>query len=115
MRRLSRLFPIVLALVCLACSDATTERPATTALRADFALIRAQHGDRFGNLVFHGPRTFNETMAGAAAVTIAEVDELVPLGTLEPDAVHVAGVYVQRVVVRPANAATVPVAWREPR
>lgn len=85
------------------------------ALHADFALIRARRADRFGNLVFHGPRSFNETMAGAATVTIAEVDEVVPLGTLEPDAIHVAGVYVQRVVVRPPDAATVPVSWREPR
>ena len=72
-----------------------------TALKADFALIRAHRADRFGNLVYRGPRTFNETMAGAAGVTVAEVDEVVPLGELGPDAIHTPGVYVQRVVVRP--------------
>jgi 3-oxoacid CoA-transferase A subunit len=82
------------------------------ALRADFALIRARAADRHGNLVYHGPRTFNQTMAGAATVTIAEVDEVVPLGALEPDAIHTPGVYVQRVVVRPREAAG---SWREPR
>lgn len=74
-----------------------------TALRADFALIRAERADRFGNLVYRGPRTFNETMAGAAEVTVAEVDEVVPLGDLAPDAIHTPGVYVQRVVVRPST------------
>ena len=74
-----------------------------TALKADFALIRAHRADRFGNLVYRGPRTFNETMAGAAGVTVAEVDEVVPLGDLGPDAIHTPGVYVQRVVVRPST------------
>jgi 3-oxoacid CoA-transferase A subunit len=81
------------------------------ALHADFALIRAWKADRYGNLVFRGPRTFNETMAGAARVTIAEVDELVPLGDLAPDAIHTPGVYVQRVVVRPGVP---PASWEEP-
>ena len=74
-----------------------------TALRADFALIRADRADRFGNLVYRGPRTFNETMAGAADVTVAEVREIVPLGDLGPDEIHTPGVYVQRVVVRPST------------
>lgn len=73
-----------------------------TALRADFALIRAHRADRFGNLVYRGPRTFNETMAGAARVTVAEVAEVVPLGDLGPNEIHTPGVYVQRVVVRPS-------------
>ncbi len=77
-----------------------------TALYADFALIRAWKADRYGNLIFRGPRTFNETMAGAARITIAEVDEVVPLGDLKPDQIHTAGVYVQRVVVRPAAPVT---------
>ena len=81
------------------------------ALHADFALIRAWKADRYGNLVFRGPRTFNETMAGAARVTIAEVDEMVPLGDLAPDRIHTPGVYVQRVVVRPS---TPPASWEEP-
>ena len=74
-----------------------------TALKADFALIRAHRADRYGNLVYRGPRTFNETMAGAARVTVAEVAEVVPLGDLGPDAIHTPGVYVQRVVVRPST------------
>jgi len=74
-----------------------------TALPADFALIRASQADRLGNLIFRGPRTFNQTMAGAARVTIAEVDEVVPLGDLGPEAIHTPGVYVQRVVVRPST------------
>ncbi len=76
-----------------------------TALHADFALIRAWKADRYGNLIYRGPRTFNETMAGAARVTVAEVDEVVPLGDLKPDQIHTAGVYVQRVVVRPSTPA----------
>ena len=81
------------------------------ALHADFALVRAWKADRYGNLVFRGPKTFNETMAGAARVTIAEVDEIVPLGDLAPDAIHTPGVYVQRLVVRPSTPAT---SWQEP-
>lgn len=82
-----------------------------TALRADFALIRAHRADRLGNLVYRGARTFNETMAGAATVTIAEVDEVVELGALAPEHIHTPGVYVQRVVERPAVPAR---AWEEP-
>ena len=56
------------------------------ALGADFALIKAHKADRWGNLVYRGSsRTFNETMAGAARVTIAEVDEVVELGELDPE------------------------------
>jgi 3-oxoacid CoA-transferase A subunit len=77
-----------------------------TALNADFALIRAYQADRQGNLIFRGARTFNETMAGAATVTIAEVDQIVPLGDLAPDHIHVPGVYVQRIVQRPATPTT---------
>jgi 3-oxoacid CoA-transferase A subunit len=81
------------------------------ALPGDVALIRAHRADRFGNLVYRGPRTFNQTMAGAARITIAEVDEVVALGELAPDAIHTPGVYVQRVVQRPLQ----PVAsWEEP-
>lgn len=82
-----------------------------TALHADFAIIRAWKADRFGNLIFRGPRSFNETMAGAATVTVVEVDEVVPAGELAPDQIHTTGIYVQRVVVRPAA----PVAdWEKP-
>lgn len=82
-----------------------------TALHADFALIRAHRADRLGNLVYRGARTFNETMAGAATVTIAEVDEIVDLGTLAPEHIHTPGVYVQRVVERPSTPAS---SWEEP-
>jgi len=82
-----------------------------TALPADFALIRAYQSDRYGNLAYIGPSTFSGTMAGAATVTIAEVDEIVPLGSLRSGGIGTPGVYVQRVVQRPAVAAT---SWREP-
>ena len=72
------------------------------ALRADFALIRALKADRYGNLVYRmTARSFNATMAGAAEVTIAEVDEIVELGELDPEAIVTPGIYVDRVVVRP--------------
>ena len=74
------------------------------ALKADFALIKAHKADRWGNLVYRGSsRTFNETMAGAANVTIAEVDEIVELGELDAEVIVTPGVYVDRVVVRPAE------------
>ncbi|MFN8559041.1 MAG: CoA-transferase [Dehalococcoidia bacterium] len=82
------------------------------ALHADFAIIRAHKADRYGNLVYRGAPTFNATMAGAARVTIAEVDEIVPLGGLRPEHIVTPGVYVQRVVQRPAVRAA---SWREPR
>jgi 3-oxoacid CoA-transferase subunit A len=70
------------------------------ALQADFALIRAWKADRWGNLVFRKTaRNFNPVMATAARVTIAEVDELVETGRLEPDGVHVPSVYVKRIVL----------------
>jgi len=81
------------------------------ALPSDFALIKAYKADRYGNLVYRGTaRTFNPVMAGASRVTIAEVDEVVELGELDPEAVVTPGVYVQRVVVRPKE----PRPWNEP-
>ncbi len=71
-------------------------------IKADYALIKAQKGDRWGNLVYRKTsRTFNAVMAGAAKVTIAEVDEIVELGELDADAIHTPGVYVDRLVERP--------------
>jgi 3-oxoacid CoA-transferase A subunit len=71
------------------------------AIKADFALIRAYKADRWGNLIYKGTsRTFNATMAGAARVTIAEVDQLVELGELDPEEIVTPGVFVNRVVVR---------------
>lgn len=73
-------------------------------LKADFALIKAHKGDRWGNLVFRRTsRTFNAIMAGAARVTIAEVEEIVDLGELDADIIHTPGIYVDRVVVRPED------------
>ncbi|MGW7412615.1 CoA transferase subunit A [Streptomyces sp. NPDC054863] len=76
-------------------------------ISTDFALVRAAKGDRHGNLVLHrSARNFNPLSAMAGRVTIAEVEELVEPGELDPDAVHVPGVFVQRVVaLTPAQAA----------
>ena len=69
------------------------------AITADYALVRAARGDRHGNLVFHASaRNFNPLCAAAGAVTIAEVEELVPVGSLDPDAIHLPGIFVDRVV-----------------
>ena len=68
------------------------------ALHADFAIVKAWKGDYFGNLVFRKTtRNFSTSMAKAAAFTIAEVEELVPAGELDPDDIHVAGIYVHRI------------------
>jgi 3-oxoacid CoA-transferase/3-oxoacid CoA-transferase subunit A len=67
-------------------------------LKADFAIVKAWKGDTSGNLVFKGTaRNFNPMMAAAGKITIAEVEELVPVGTLDPNLVHVPGIYVQRI------------------
>jgi 3-oxoacid CoA-transferase subunit A len=67
-------------------------------LTADFALIKAWKGDSVGNLVYRKTaRNFNPMMATAAKITIAEVEHLVPVGEIEPDAVHTPGVYVKRI------------------
>jgi 3-oxoacid CoA-transferase subunit A len=68
------------------------------ALHADFALVKAWKGDTMGNLVFRKTtRNFSTSMAKAGDITIAEVEELVEPGTLDPDYIHVAGVYVHRI------------------
>jgi 3-oxoacid CoA-transferase subunit A len=70
-----------------------------TGLRADFALIKAWKGDRFGNLVYRKTaRNFNPMMAAAGRITIAEVEELVETGELDPDQIHTPSVYVQRII-----------------
>ncbi|MFF0559553.1 CoA transferase subunit A [Streptomyces sp. NPDC004266] len=76
-------------------------------ITTDFALVRAARGDRHGNLVFaRAARNFNPLAAMAGRITIAEVEELVEPGELEPDQVHLPGVFVQRVVaLTPAQAA----------
>ncbi|MBL7857059.1 MAG: CoA transferase subunit A [Cyclobacteriaceae bacterium] len=67
-------------------------------LRADFALVKAWKGDSSGNLIYRGTaRNFNPMMAAAGKITIAEVEELVPLGELDPNHIHTPGIYVQRI------------------
>ena len=68
------------------------------AFDADFAIVKAWKGDTMGNLIFHATaRNFNPLMAMAGKITIAEVEELVPAGELDPDAIHTPGIYVQRI------------------
>jgi 3-oxoacid CoA-transferase subunit A len=68
------------------------------AFNADFAIVKAWKGDSMGNLVFRSTsRNFNHPMAMAGKVTIAEVEELVPLGSLNPDEIHTPGIYVHRI------------------
>jgi 3-oxoacid CoA-transferase subunit A len=68
------------------------------ALHADFAIVKAWKGDRFGNLVFRKTtRNFSTSMAKAGDITIAEVEELVEPEELDPDHIHVAGIYVHRI------------------
>ncbi|WP_030785936.1 CoA transferase subunit A [Streptomyces sp. NRRL S-920] len=76
-------------------------------IRTDFALVRAARGDRHGNLVFaKSSRNFNPLAAMAGRVTVAEVEELVEPGGIDPDAVHLPGIFVQRVVaLAPGQAA----------
>lgn len=67
-------------------------------LKADFSIIKAWKGDVSGNLIFRGTaRNFNEMMASAGKICIAEVEELVPIGSLDPNQIHVSGVYVHRI------------------
>jgi 3-oxoacid CoA-transferase A subunit len=68
------------------------------AFQSDFAIVKAWKGDTHGNLIFKGTaRNFNPMMAKAGKITIVEVEELVQPGTLDPNNVHVAGVYVHRI------------------
>lgn len=76
-------------------------------ITTDFALVRAAVGDRHGNLVFHSSaRNFNPVVAMAGRTTVAEVERLVEPGQIDPDQVHLPGVYVQRVVVLTPEQAT---------
>jgi 3-oxoacid CoA-transferase subunit A len=69
------------------------------ALVADLAMVKAWKGDEAGNLVYRKTaRNFNPVMATAGKVTVAEVEELVPVGALDPDGIHTPGIYVQRIV-----------------
>jgi 3-oxoacid CoA-transferase A subunit len=67
-------------------------------MKADFAIIKAWKGDTHGNLIFRKTtRNFNMPMAGAGKITIAEVEELVPAGQLDPDQIHTPGIFVKRI------------------
>jgi 3-oxoacid CoA-transferase subunit A len=69
-----------------------------TALTADFALVKAWKGDTAGNLIYNKTaNNFNNPMAMAGKITIAEVEELVPVGTLDPNFIHTPGIFVQRI------------------
>lgn len=70
-----------------------------TAFDADFAIVKAWKGDTEGNLIFNATaRNFNPLMAMAGKITIAEVEELVPAGSLDPDMIHTPGIYVHRIL-----------------
>ncbi len=68
------------------------------AYQAEFAFVKAWKGDEAGNLIFKGTaRNFNPCMCGAAKITVAEVEELVPAGQLDPNEIHIPGIFVQRI------------------
>ena len=68
------------------------------AFKAHFSFVKAWKGDEAGNLIFRGTaRNFNAPMAGAARICVAEVEELVPAGQLDPNAIHVPGIFIQRI------------------
>ncbi|QNJ97432.1 CoA transferase subunit A [Constantimarinum furrinae] len=68
------------------------------AFKADFAFVKAWKGDEAGNLIFKGTaRNFNPNMCGAATITVAEVEELLPAGSLDPNQIHIPGIFVQRI------------------
>lgn len=68
------------------------------AFKPDFALVKAWKGDEAGNLIFKATaRNFNEAMAMAGKITVAEVEELVPIGELDPNEIHTPGIFVQRI------------------
>ncbi|KDN54140.1 CoA transferase subunit A [Flavobacterium seoulense] len=68
------------------------------AFKAEFSIVKAWKGDTAGNLIFKGTaRNFNPAMAGAGKITIAEVEELVEAGTLDPNQIHIPGIFVQRI------------------
>jgi 3-oxoacid CoA-transferase subunit A len=69
-----------------------------SAFKADFSFVKAWKGDAAGNLIFKSTaRNFNPNMCGAATITVAEVEELVPVGSLDPNQIHIPGIFVQRI------------------
>ncbi len=81
------------------------------AIRADFGLVRAAKGDRHGNLVFEkSTRNFNPLVGMSGRVSIAEVDELVEPGELDPDEIHLPGIYIDRILqLTPEQASELPI------
>jgi len=70
-----------------------------SALKAEYAIVKAWRGDEMGNLMFrYTARNFNPLMAMAGKITIVEVEELVPAGTLDPNTIHIPGIFVQRIL-----------------
>lgn len=68
------------------------------AYKSDFSFVKAWKGDEAGNLIFKGTaRNFNPCMCGASAITVAEVEELLPAGSLNPNEIHIPGIFVQRI------------------
>ena len=68
------------------------------AFKADFSIVKAWKGDEAGNLIFKGTaRNFNPNMCGAATITVAEVEELYPAGVLDPNEIHIPGIFIQRI------------------
>lgn len=74
-----------------------------SAITGDFALVKAWKADAAGNLIFRkSARNFNPIMCKAAKIAIAEVEEIVPVGQLDPDAIHLPGIYVDRIIKGPS-------------
>lgn len=95
----------------------TTSYVLETAIRTDYALVRAAKGDSHGNLVFEkSAQNFNPLAAMAGRIAIAEVDELVEPGQIDPDDVHLPGIYIDRIVqLSAADAADLPIEKRTVR
>ncbi len=87
-----------------------------TGLRADVALVKAWKGDKEGNLVYRKTaRNFNPLMATAGKITVAEVEELVEPGELDPDKIHTPGIFVQRIIEGPSYAKMIEQRTTRPR
>ena len=87
-----------------------------TWLKADLAIVKAWRADPFGNLMFRKTaRNFNPNMATAAAVTVVEVEEIVAAGSIDPDCIHVPGIYVDRIVRSTINEKRIEQLTTRPR
>lgn len=87
-----------------------------TWLRADLAIIKAWRADPSGNLMFRRTaRNFNPVMATAAKVTVVEVEEIVPVGTFDPDCIHTPGIYIDRIVLSTINEKRIEKLTTRPR